>query len=280
VDCAYYLSRFDLNSGKQMPFGKNEALGWGATFTDSPHIASAAANAHWQEHRLAGLDPQGTIYISDKSNSYLNNLRIQTFSPEGAFLEKYDLDTELHDISGRRVYLVPPMALAFAPKAAEEDPKLWLAEGGGRVYEGKGLISGGKLYLGPGAPGRQFDLTGAEVDKFTVEKQTARITRKAEGLIYGFNEGRHGTRNCEAERSATLPNNVASIWIPVKLGEPFRVSLTEEGREIPAGDYTIEIESRPGPFGGPYDYFRVTNKSGHVWKGVRYSAETLPATGP
>jgi len=273
VDCAYYLSRFDLNSGKQMPFGKDEALGWGATFTDSPHIASAAANAHWQEHRLAGIDPQGTIYISDKSNSFLNNLRIQTFAPDGTFLNKYDLDTEIRDALGSRVYLVPPRGMVFSPA-------FWLADGGCRIYEGEGLTSGGKLHLGPGAPGRQFDLTGAEVDKFAVEKQAARIPRKVDGLIYSFNEGRHGTRNCEAERNATLPNNAASIWIPVKLGEPFRVSLTEEGREIPAGDYTIEIESRPGPFGAPYDYFRVTNKSGHVWKGVRYSAETLPATGP
>ena len=132
--------------------------------------------------------------------------------------------------------------------------------------------------MGPGAPGRQFDLTGAEADKFSVERQPARIIRKIDGLIYGFNEGRRGTKNCEAERNASLPNNAASIWMPVKLGEPFRVSLTEEGREIPAGDYTLEIENQPGPFGSVFDYFRVTNKSGHVWKGARYSAETLPAT--
>ncbi|NIM05401.1 MAG: hypothetical protein GTO55_04785 [Armatimonadetes bacterium] len=54
------------------------------------------------------------------------------------------------------------------------------------------------------------------------------------------------------------------------------MTLSEEDREIPATDYLLEIETEPGPFGTHYDFFRITNKSGHTWKNIHFIAETLP----
>ncbi len=274
VDCAYFIMRFDLTTGEQTPFGKSDVLGWGGTFTDSVYSVSAAANGHWQEHCLAGIDPQGNVYVSDTSHTGLRALRLQVFSPQGEFIAKYDHETQINDANGSPAYIVPPLALAFA--GPQEKAGIWLAEAGGRVYECSDLISGGRFHLGPGTPGRQFDLTSASTRDFTMERQVGPIRRKVEGEIVTFAEGRRATRNCESERNTEIRSGQQSIWIPTRLGGPFRVTLSEEDREIPATDYLLEIETEPGPFGTHYDFFRITNKSGHTWKNIHFIAETLP----
>ena len=276
VDCAYYLMRFDLNSGRQLPFGKNEVLGWGGSFSNSPHTAAAANDGLWHEHALAGVDPEGKIYISDTRNAFLASLRLQVFSANGDPLAQYDCATNLQDAAGRRVYLTPPLALAFAP--ANEGVSVWSPEAGGHVYQSAGLAGGGQLLLGPGAPDKQFDLTQISAADLQPEKQAGWQARKVEGLVYAATPGRAGTSNCEAEHNATLAPGATSLWLPVRLGEPFQLTLLEAGREMLPGNYTVELESQPGPFGTQYDFFRVTNKSGHEWKNVRFVAESLPPT--
>jgi len=272
ADCAYYVMRFDLTNGNQAPFGVNGVLGWGGTFTDSANSLSAAANAHWQEHILAGIDPQGNIYISDTANAYVNNLRLQSFSPDGGFLEKYDLDREITAADGSRIYLVPPLGMAFAK--GKSGIKIWLAEGGNRIYECLNLASGGRTYLGPGAPGKQVDLTQLTSQDFSVAPQASLLSRKVEGTVMTFGAGRRGTYNCEAERNAELPNGASSLWLPVRLGATFTVTFFEENRPVSESDYSLEIETAPGVFGTRYDFFRVTNKSGHTWRNIRFIAET------
>jgi hypothetical protein len=272
ADCAYYLMRFNLATGEQVSFGSNGVLGWGGTFTDAPDSTSAAANAHWQDHFLSGIDRQGNIYISDATNVYLNNLRLQSFSPNGAFLEKYDIDREITSAAGDRIYLGPTLGMAF--DEAPGGKQVWLAERGDRIYQSLNLTSGGRTYLGPGAPGRQFDLTQISSQDLTVEAQTAPLPRKAEGLLLAFPAGVQGTRNCEAERNVELAAGATTLWLPVRLGTPFKVTLFEEDRPIPESNYALEIETSPGVFGTCYDYFRVTNKSGRAWKNIRYLAET------
>jgi hypothetical protein len=272
ADCAYYVMRFDLATGEQVPFGVNGVLGWGGTFSDSAHSTSAGANAHWQEHMLAGVNPQGDIYIADTANAYRPNLRLQRFAPDGTFLDKYDLDREITAADGSRIYLTPPLGLAFAKE--KTGVNIWLAEGGDRVYESINLTSGGKTYLGPGAPGKQFDLTQLASQDLTITRQTGPLPRKSEGPVVTFAAGRRGTLNCEAERNAELPNGATSIWLPTRLGAPFTVTLWEENRLVPASNFTLEIETAPGVFGTQYDFFRVTNKSGHTWKNIRFVAET------
>ena len=67
------------------------------------------------------------------------------------------------------------------------------------------------------------------------------------------------------------------MWMPVKLGEPFAVTLYDSAaREIPAANYRIEMEENPGLFGTRYDYLRLTNLSREAWHDVRFVAETLP----
>jgi hypothetical protein len=275
VDCAYYLARFDLASGKQVPFGKYEVLGWGGSFTDSPHSPSAAANGHWQEHCLAGIDPEGNIYISDTTNAYLAGLRLQVFSPAGEFIARYDRGSDIHSAAGSPAYITPPRAIAFSKAPPSGKTTAWLVEAGGRVYEGPGLASGGRFHLGPGAAGKQFDLTQVSPQDFSIEAQTEWKSRSVEGEVVTYNPGRRGTRNCEMERNAEIPHGAKSIWIPVRLGEPFQITLLEKGEVIPPFDYEVEIETQPGPFGTQYDFFRVTNKSSRTWKGVRFIAETL-----
>jgi hypothetical protein len=51
--------------------------------------------------------------------------------------------------------------------------------------------------------------------------------------------------------------------------------LEAGGEEIPDGQYEVEFEQKPGLFGTKYDYFRVTNRSGRTWSGVRFLAETV-----
>ena len=82
--------------------------------------------------------------------------------------------------------------------------------------------------------------------------------------------------NCEREGRPSLEAGERSLWIPARLGEPFRVTLREaDGAEIPSPQYQIEIEEKPGLFGTHYDYFRVTNISGGRWDGVRFLAEVI-----
>jgi hypothetical protein len=149
-----------------------------------------------------------------------------------------------------------------------------MTEASGHVYESYELSSGDQSYLGPGAPGKQLDLTTADPRNFRVEKQPEQMYKKVEGTITAFRSGRYGTTNCETEHNTDLANGATSLWIPVRLGEPFRVTLFEEGRLIPEQDYSIEFETTPGLFGTKYDFFRVTNKSGHTWKNIRFLAET------
>jgi hypothetical protein len=47
-----------------------------------------------------------------------------------------------------------------------------------------------------------------------------------------------------------------------------------DGSRIPAAQYRIEFEERPGLFGTQHDYFRVTNVSGRPWRDARFVAET------
>jgi len=62
----------------------------------------------------------------------------------------------------------------------------------------------------------------------------------------------------------------------VRLGVPFTVTLLDtEGNEIPASQYLVEMEEKPGLFGTAYDYFRVTNPSGAPWRSVRFVARTV-----
>ena len=73
-----------------------------------------------------------------------------------------------------------------------------------------------------------------------------------------------------------LADGETSMWTPARLGEPFRVSLFEaSGEAIPSSQYLVELEEAPGLFGTQYDYFRVTNRSGREWEGVRFVAETV-----
>lgn len=274
VDCEAFVARFNLATGRQARFGANDVLGWGGTFMDSPHTTMAADNSHWQGHRLAGVGPDGTVYISDTLNVYLRDLRLQAFGQDGGFIAKYDAQNDIRAADGRRIYIVPPLGMAFA--GAGVNQRIWLADGGCRIYEGPGIASGGSFSLGPGINGRQLDLRLAQPAHFTLEKQAAPSIRKAEGMVVTFSGEIRGSRNCETENSTTLANGVASIWIPVRLGQPFKVTLLEEGRNIPASEFEIEIESEPGPFGTCYDFFRVTNKSGHVWQDVRWMAEPIP----
>lgn len=84
------------------------------------------------------------------------------------------------------------------------------------------------------------------------------------------------TDNCEREGRAVLADGETSMWTPARLGEPFRVSLFEgSGEAIPSSQYLVELEEAPGLFGTQYDYFRVTNRSGREWEGVRFVAETV-----
>lgn len=270
VSCEHYISEFDLASGRQEPFGANPVLGWGGTFSDSPFSPSAGLDGHWQRHWLAGVDGAGRIYVADRENEFVVNPRLQVFSSDGALLNTLDIEDDLRDQAGRRVYITAVAGLASAGEG------LWLVDAAGRVYWSQakaGFGSGGRLWLGPGAAGRQFDLSRAEEGKFRVEAQTERSPHRVEGLVLGFS-GDRGTGNCEREGRPELANGERSLWLLTRLGEPFRVTLFDlEGKQIPASQYTIELEEKPGLFGSLYDFFRVTNHSGAVWRSVRFAAE-------
>jgi hypothetical protein len=270
VSCEHYISKFDLATGRQLSFGSSAVLGWGGTFTDTPFSASAGLDGHWQRHWLAGTDGSGNIYVSDRENEFATNPRLQIFSPEGELLRTLDLEDELRDGSGRPVYVSAVKGMAAAQGRG------WLLDAAGRVYESaEGVRSGGRLLLGPGAAGRQFDLSRAEESKFRVEAQPGRVKHQAEGLVMAHGTAEGGTGNCEREGRPVLKAGERSMWIPSRMGEPFRVKLLDErGVEIPPTKYEVELEERPGLFGTQYDFFRVTNRSGEAWRNVRFVAET------
>jgi hypothetical protein len=272
VSCEHYITKFDLATGRQVPLGSSPVLGWGGSFTDSAFSPSAALDGHWQRQWLAGLDGAGNIYVADRENDQVVSKRLQVLSPEGRPLARLDLEHPLQDGSGAPVYVTAVAGLASAADA------VWLVDAAGRVYESHGkpaLQIGGRLYLGPGAAGRQFDLSRADEGKFTVESQPARVSRRVEGLVLGFLAGEQGTGNCELEGRPEVENGDHSVWVPTRLGEPFRVTLLDsEGAEIPASQYTLEMEEKPGLFGTRYDFFRVTNHSGANWRDVRFVADT------
>ncbi len=273
VSCEHWISRFDLATGRQMPFGANPVLGWGGTFTDSPFSASAALDGHWQRHWLAGVDRAGNIYVADRGNEFIVDPRLQVFDARGVLLKTFDLEDELRDASGRPVYVTSVKGLAVGEEA------MWLVDAGGRVYEspsGKGLVGGGRLFLGPGAAGRQFDLSRAAEASFAAEVQDAWVRHRFEGRVLGWPADQSGTANCEREGSVAVGEGERSMWMPARLGEPFGVSLFDsEDRLILAGEYVVELEERVGLFGTQYDYFRVTNRSGRAWRDVRFVAESL-----
>jgi hypothetical protein len=271
VSCEHYISKFDLATGRQLLFGASPVLGWGGTFTDDVFSPSAALNGHWQRHWLANVDAAGNLYIADRQNEFLVNSRLQVFASDGAPIATFDVEHPLADASGQAVYITAVAAMASSREAA------WIVEAGGHVYESPGNSiphSGGKLYLGPGAAGRQFDLSRPDASKLTVEKQSGHIQHNVEGLVLGFLPGETGTGNCEREGMPQLDDGERSLWLPVRLGEPFTVTLFDaEGREIPASQYLVEIEEKPSLFGSSYDYFRVTNRSGANWRSVRFMAK-------
>jgi len=273
VSCEHYISKFDLATGRQLPFGASPVLGWGGSFTDDPMSASAALDGHWQRHWLAGVDAAGNIYVSDRENEFVVNPRLQVFSPEGVRLETCDIASPLTDASGRPVYIA-----AAAGLDASGDG-VWVVDAAGRIYEsprGAGLESGGRLHLGPGAAGRQFDLSKVEEGGFGVQEQMARVPHQFEGLVLGFLSPEQGTGNCEREGRPQLENGERSLWLPTRLGEPFRVTLFDaDGKEIPSSHYALEVEEKPGLFGTMFDFFRVTNRSGATWQHVRFLAEAI-----
>lgn len=271
VSCEHYISKFDLATAKQLPFGSNPVLGWGGTFTDNASSSAAALNGHWQKQWLAGVDAAGNIYVADRENEFLVDRRLQLFSPDGMPLATFDVGRPLTDASGRPVYVTAIMGAAFSNEA------IWLVDAAGRVYEspkGSGLVSGGTLHLGAGAAGRQFDLSAVDESRFSVEAQPGRARHEVEGLVLGFPTGDVGTGNCEREGRPQLDDGERSLWMPARLGEPFTVTLIDtDGAEIPASKYTLEIEEKPGLFSGSYDFFRVTNRSGHTWQSARFLAK-------
>jgi len=273
VSCEHYISRFSLATGRQIDFGRNPALGWGGTFSDSPHSRSAALAGHWQHHWLAGVDSSGNVYVADRENEFVVDARLQVFGPDGVLLHCYDIETEVRAASGEPVHIAAVRGLA------RSHDRVWLLDAAGRVYEsppGGGLRGGGRLLLGPGAAGRQFDLTQTKPGDFTVETQTARVRHLSRGSVLAYPSGERGTGNCEREGGPVLDPGKTSMWMPARLGEPFRVSLLDaDGSEIPASEYDVELEERPGLFGTHYDFFRVTNRSGRAWRDVRFVAESL-----
>jgi len=271
VSCEHYVSRFDLATGLQVDFGRNPVLGWGGTFTDSAFSRSAGLDGHWQRHWLAGVDGLGNIYIADRENEFVVDPRLQVFDSDGVLVRTFDIEDEVRDEAGRPVHIRAVMGLA----AAED--RIWLVDAAGRAYESRGgLRSGGRLYLGPGAAGRQFDLAQAAASEFEVEAQAGRVKHRWEGAVMAYPAGESETDNCEGRGRTVLANGETSMWTPARLGEPFRVSLFESaGEAIPSAQCLVEFEEEPGLFGTQYDYFRVTNRSGREWEGVRFVAETV-----
>jgi hypothetical protein len=272
VSNEHFISRFDLEDGRQLPFGEAPVLGWGGTFEQSPNSRAAGENGKWERHWLAGVDGSGDIYVADQTNAQLLNGRIQRFSREGRFEASFDLGSSLSDAGGRPAYIIPQIAVATA-RASEASPsRVWLVEGGGHIYESEGISSGGILHLGPGAPGRQFDLGQTKAEEFTVEAQPEYVRHEARGLIMGWRGKPHSTSDCEVEGRAAVLDGETSLWLPVRLGEAFKVTVKLEGAVLPESDYGVEVESGPGAFGSGFDYVRLTNRSGKAWKEAEFEA--------
>jgi len=268
VSCEHYVSKFDLGTGKQLPFGAAPVLGWGGTFSDSAFSSAAGTDGHWQRHYLAGVDTAGRLYVADRDNEFVPDQRLQVFASDGKLERVFSVGTEVKDARGERVYLG-----AVAGVACAEDG-VWLADAAGHIYESRGgLRDGGIRYLGPGAAGRQFDLSKAEEAKFTAEAQSQRVRHTSEGKVLAFSGSESSTRNCEREGVSLLRHGERSLWLPTRLGEPFTVKLLgADGQPIPESGYRVEYEERPGAFGNRYDFFRVTNNSGADWTGATFVA--------
>jgi len=271
VSCEHYISKFSLTTGRQESFGSHPVLGWGGSFTDSVSSPSAALDSHWQRHWLAGVDNAGNVYVADRENDFVIDPRLQVFAPDGSISRVLDITHPIADESGNPVYITSVAGLAASRDA------VWIVDAAGHIYQSpsqSGLRSGGRLFLGPGAAGRQFDLSAADESKFTVEAQAERVQHSAEGLVLGFIGDDNGTANCEREGRPQLDAGERSMWLPARLGEPFAVTLLDsDGNVIPPSAYSIETEETSGLFGTLYDYFRVTNRSGAAWRSVRFVAK-------
>jgi len=271
VSCEHYLSKFSLTTGRQESFGSHPGLGWGGSFTDDVSSPSAALDGHWQRHWLAGVDSAGNVYIADRENDFIIDPRLQEFAPDGSLVQVLDLARPIADEDGKPVYITAVAGLAASGEA------VWIVDAAGRVYQSpprSGLRSGGRLFLGPGAAGRQFDLSAVDESKFTVEAQPERVQHATEGLVLGFIADDTGTGNCEREGRPQLDPGERSMWLPVRLGEPFTVTLLDsDGSVISPSAYSIETEETAGLFGTRYDYLRVTNRSGAAWRSVRFVAK-------
>lgn len=273
VSSEHYVSKFDLATGRQTSFGRNPVLGWGVTFTDSAFSRSAGLDGHWQRQWLAGVDAGGSIYVADRENEFVADLRLQIFGADGVFVRNLNIETDVRDAEGRRVYVAAVKSMVCAADG------VYLVDAAGRVYRSpspNGIVNGGALYLGPGAAGRQFDLAQADASKLTAEVQPSRVKHRSQGRLLAYAGSRPGTGNCEREGVSALADGERSMWTPARIGEPFTVMLFDAaGSVIPAGDYAIEYEEKPGLFGSQYDFFRVTNRSGRAWQGVTFVAEAV-----
>jgi hypothetical protein len=281
-----YITRFDLASGAQAPFGKSPVLGWGGTFADPPTSEASTRDGSWERPWLAGVGPDGAIYVADRTHTRLAHGRIQAFDENGNLLRKAEASGQTHAADGELVYPIPMPTLAVAGLLDSDPGRVWVVDAADRVYESDGLQPGGRLYLGPGRPGRQFDLRTLDLASLTVAAQSARTERTVTGELRTythFHRGAPYTENCEAEPKQDIAAGQTTIWMPAKLGEPFSVALFEEGRRLPASDYELKIETEPGLFGTRYDFFSVTNRSARPWKNITYIAwtgpgDSLPAT--
>lgn len=273
VSSEHYVSEFDLASGSQMKFGRNPVLGWGGTFSDSAFSSSAALDGHWQRQWLAGVDERGRVYLADRENDFLVDPRLQVFDADGSMLQVLDLEHPLRDSENRPVYITAVKGLATG------DGTVWVVDAAGRVYrgpEGAGLQSGGRLFLGAGAAGRQFDLSAVNAESFRIEVQAERVLHRSEGRVLAYRSEERGTSNCERDGEPTIGDGDWSMWVPSRLGEPFRVTLFDrDGSPISPEDYVVQFEEKPGLFGTHFDFFRVRNLSGRAWREVRFQAEAL-----
>jgi hypothetical protein len=194
------------------------------------------------------------------------------FGPDGVFVRRLNIESDLRDAEGRQVYVGAVKSMVCDADA------IYLVDAAGRVYRSPspdGIVSGGRLYLGPGAAGRQFDLAQADAGKLAAEVQPARVKHRSQGRLLAYRGSRPGTGNCEREGVSALADGERTMWTPARIGEPFTVALFDaDNSPIPTSNYAIEYEEKPGLFGSQYDFFRITNRSGRAWQGVTFVAES------